>query len=842
MDVGLVYMISGLLGIGYYLNKDGRTHIDKIKRKSIPEHQLPSGQDTYNSRHLEKVWGDEFERSTKNWNDSKDPVNTNIIPAIAVGLEKNHRTQLTYKTDKKPKKGILKNQKKYGQGIIQKEKDIGRKIDSFKTTPSSTKAVTSISDNLVNDQKIIDYGTRSYNERRRNLSGLSPINEDKDEDHGGWKNFFPNVPNTVIDNSKFQDKGQPGKRVVEYMYHNNMEPFFGGSVKQNMDPKINRTTLETYTGTDPIYSHKREIKRFFPIEKNPFTNGLPVQANRELDRYIPSNLGLKTNQLPFEQIKVPPGLNKDPNNLKSNIGFHDPYRPQFKTTNELRVNPKSNYKGRVVGKKFFVPGRTNTIPVKSRRAVDLSFTNDPNDKSRKYRPIVSNTLGGLQRPTDLNPNAIVFKTQERDQYAHRLQDHGGPGIGETKKDYVIPHIRISNKPSYKSHIIAPSAANKKDYTIPHIRISNRPTYRVAPRFVKKSRDAGQHYNYDDLARTTIKEQTVNRKHSRINVGTYKDIQKHHYDKARITTKEQFEDRRHPRINVGAIKSLKTTVYDPENWKARITNKEQIVGKNVTANVADSHRYRNTTHLFDKSRITQKEQIVGKNVTANVAGTHRYRNTTHLFDKSRITQKEQLVGKNVTANVSANSNEYRNVTNPLDDARITVRQQISGKNVTPNVDSGNQYRHITNPLDDARITIKQQTQKHKHSHINPEPDVYQPKSRQDAYNAEINALKELTVQRRKPVPEGTKVSPGKYQYNVESTKLQYNIYDKTRRIGKIWGPTKNIKSEITAQGQIYCDKTLLDDRINPEILKAFKDNPYTQSLESHQYQFNPPSQY
>lgn len=828
MEPALLYMISGLLGVGYYLNKDGRVHVNEIKRNSIPENELPSGQDVYNNRHMEKVWNNEFKKSTKNWNDSNDSRNTNIISPIDVGIN-NHRNKLIYNNNKQ------KSKKKYGQKIVQNEKNLERNIENYNTS-SSTDAVKQISNNLVNSQNVIDYGTKSINDRRRNLSGLSTL----DDSAGGWQKFFPNVPNGIKNNSKYQTSGESGKRVVEYMYHNNMEPFFGGSVKQNMDPKVNRTTLETFTGTDPVYSHKKEIKRFFPVEKNPFTNGLPVQSNRELERYIPSNLGLKTSQLPFEQVKVPPGLNQDPNNLEADIGFHDDYRPQFKTANELRVNPKSNYKGRVVGKKSYISNRTNSIPVKSRRPVDLSYTTNPNDKSRKYRPLEQNTLGGIQKPTDLDQNGIVFRTQERDQYGHRIEEHGGPGIGEVKKDYTVPHMRVSNKPSYKRQIIGPRAANKKDYVVPHTRISNRPTYRVAPRFVKKGRDAGQQYNYDDLAKTTIKEQTVKRKHPHINIGTYKDIQKHHYDQARVTTKEQFEDRKHPHINVGTYKS--STAYDEDNWKARTTIKQQLAGQNVTANVsALCNGRKNTTHLFDKSRITQKEQLIDKNVTANVAGSHKYKNTTHPFDQSRVTLKEQLVSENVTANVDGN-NQYRSITNPFDDARITIKQQVSDKNITPNVNSGNQYRHISNPLDDARITIKQQTQKHEHSHINPDADVHEQTSRQNMYNAEINALKELTVQRRKPVHQGTKTIPEKSLYNIESTKLQYNTYDKTRRIGKVWGPTTNIKSQITAQGPIYCDKTLQNDRLNPNILKAFKDNPYTQSLQSHQQQYNPPSLY
>lgn len=792
MEAGILYLLSGLLGLGYYLNKDGRVHIGEIKQQEIPENEKPSGLNIYSSRHIEKVWDDEYKKMTKNWKDSKNPEKTNIVPEIKEIFNKKKHIY-TKKSNN--------NKKMYGRKIIQNENNITRNYEPYRDT-SASNTVKKISNNLLDTENVIDYGTKSINEKRRNLTGLLPINESKDEVHGGWNNFFPNVPSMINDISKFHHKEEGGKGIKEYKYHNNMEPFFGGSIKQNMDPNLNKTRLETFTGGDPIYSHKKEVKRFFPIEKNPYIHGLPVKSNRELERYIPSNLGLKRNVLPFEQVKVPPGLNKDAKSLKTDIGFHDNYRPQYKTTNELRVNPKSNYKGRVVGKKFYVSHRTNIAPVESRRPVDISYTNDPNDKTRIYRENISNTLGGIQKATDLDRKAIVFKTQERDMYADKIKDHSGPAIGQIKKDYTVPKMRISNKPTYKSEIISAKAETNKSYNVPNTKISNKPTYKITSRFVKSGKYAGQNYN-EDNAKITIKEQNIERKNPYINISAYKDMIAKPLDSAKITTKQQFIDNKHGHININTYKT--NTIYDKENWAAKTTNKEQLIDENVTANVAGSHKYKNSVYFLDKSKTTQKEQLVGENVTANI-------------------------GKS----------QYRNTSNPFDDARITIKQQISDINVTPNVDSGNQHRHITNPLDDARITIKQQTESHTHSHINPDADTYKPKDRENVYNAEINALKELTIESREPVQEGTKISPDKELYNIESKKLQYNTFDKTRRIGKVWEPTTNIKSEITAQSQFYNDKAINNDRINPDILTPFKNNPYTQSLQSYAYQYNPTS--
>ena len=45
-------------------------------------------------------------------------------------------------------------------------------------------------------------------------------------------------------------------------------------------------------------------------------------------------------------------------------------------------------------------------------------------------------------------------------------------------------------------------------------------------------------------------------------------------------------------------------------------------------------------------------------------------------------------------------------------------------------------------------------------------------------------------------------------------------------------------QVTNQKNVYDDKGLLEDRINPQILDQFKSNPYTQSLQSYNYLYNP----
>jgi len=91
--------------------------------------------------------------------------------------------------------------------------------------------------------------------------------------------------------------------------HNNMTPFFGGSIKQNVDDFANKEMFENYTGTNTLYQKKSEIAPMFKPKTN-VSNPYGIQSLDGFmnDRYIVGNK--RNNIAPLEQIRVGPGLNK----------------------------------------------------------------------------------------------------------------------------------------------------------------------------------------------------------------------------------------------------------------------------------------------------------------------------------------------------------------------------------------------------------------------------------------------------------------------------------------------------------------------------------------------------
>jgi len=103
------------------------------------------------------------------------------------------------------------------------------------------------------------------------------------------------------------------------------------------------------------------------------------------------------------------------------------------------------------------------------------------------------------------------------------------------------------------------------------------------------------------------------------------------------------------------------------------------------------------------------------------------------------------------------------------------------------------------------------------------------------NAETNPTKEIISQGRAPTLNNVKISNGMDTVNMEINKLDYDYTN--HRLNSVDKVYQNIPEENN--GDLTTMKNRLDDekiaiRIDPSLLNPFKNNPYTQSLESFAY--------
>jgi len=525
-------LLLGSLGaLSVYLKKDKKP-VKKVNGELISENEKPSETNMYQNRHFEKVFSDEFQRSSQATADSMAPYQTGRVNGVYLtGYPETNWDQQGY---------IGADRKVIPEGQL--NYPVAQTTTAF---PSSTFNEIEKTATLIDKETVEAIGTQEFNQRRNSMP--NPEFE-----------TFANIGGKPVYRTVYSDGGNKGVTVYE-KGHNNMEPFFGGSVKQNMRDDANKTLMENFTGANPLYKHKAETKRFFPLQKNPHAvGGTPVANNRETERYIPSIY--KQGILPFEQVKVAPGLDRSMTDTTSNIGFHDDYRPigkgMFRDINEIRVNPKLTYKGRVSGEGFFVSKQAKTAPVISRKHVDLSYTNfkpedtnlaggkegfanyDPSNEitsNFKYRDVLVNGPDAYKQ-TNLNQDAVILKNTDRPEYESEIQNY--PGIAGDSIRHTT-HWFDDAKATIKEQ----TEVNKNKYTNPYAEVNR-----------------GQVNPYDD-AKTTIRQQTQDHKHKFMNAGDGNQrATTYFFDIASQTIREQTEDNVHKFTNAGNGNQRGTTYF------------------------------------------------------------------------------------------------------------------------------------------------------------------------------------------------------------------------------------------------------------------------------------------
>lgn len=146
--------------------------------------------------------------------------------------------------------------------------------------------------------------------------------------------------------------------------HNNMQPFYGGSVKQNVAPETNASILDSYTGSGYTQIAKKEVENMFETSKAPFGNPFGMEDNTEffqnrLDTY-PGMLRRRDGERPFEPVRIAAAIDEK-FGATGKGGFQQLEINEYmiknlRKTDDLRTtdNPKLTYKGVVVPGQQFI--------------------------------------------------------------------------------------------------------------------------------------------------------------------------------------------------------------------------------------------------------------------------------------------------------------------------------------------------------------------------------------------------------------------------------------------------------------------------------------------------------
>jgi hypothetical protein len=604
-----------------------------------------------------------------------------------------------------------------------------------------------------------------------------------------------------------------GRSVSSENFHDNMVPFIGRGVMQNTNAFANETLLEKFTGSGPgIRQKKMEVSSFFDRKRDMggFVHGAPSLTSYGLeDRFYASRY--RQGEKPFQDIKVGPALNGG-FGTDGHGGFHQANTQEFARAaanrtinNRLPNNPKISY-GRPL-KPGALPGGSRGLQsaVKKHRP-EKWYRNDPSRyfltggavKAAKLREKVNakatrrqnhkSYYGGIKQAQHLKPkkDPAVRKSrknnfnadQPRNLYrsdgwlideeanAVAVGDYGMGAIENKSNEREVTEKRTHrlNLTSGVKKLITPVTdlfrKTRKENMIGNIR----PEGNMAAQMPSKLTI----HDPEDIARTTIKEQTIHNNHEGFLKGPEASQVWDPEDVARTTIKEQNIHNKSPYMNMKPQQPNSLRVYDPEDI-ARTTLKE----------ITEDNNHMGFMESIDYTRP-------GGYISTNVS----MRNTHKQFisDYYYSGHADGEVGKGNGKGYLAAS--YR--------AKATDKQYLSDY----------EYTGIAGGYKKSE------------------------KSYGAEYNARLNPNKEIISQGRAPTQSKEKVGAGGDMVNIHHKKLEtdrVNIREPAETAVFQAPPQKNNCGMTTIKQKLPED--VQRSRISPDLLDAFKSNPYTQSLQT-----------
>lgn len=303
MSIANIVIPIGVAVAGKFLNdtKQPRTSLfTRNNSNDINSNLIPSGDGLrpYNVQRYDKIDLETRRMAENNYIKGEDPKNTGMIPSF------------------------------YNQ-FYNEQGDPRIPTDSnFKSILPTSEIITK-EQMRINNKKVFSgpmFNSNNFNQNENMYEQFDPIRIRKTV-------YDQNNNDGMIGDLDLDSYSELTGLPSDYR-HNNMVPYFGSKITQNMDEYATQSTLERYTGMGDIPNRKKEeLGPMFQVQQeNIFgTQSLPEDLRK--DRFYQSNL--KTNILPVPQVRVTP---------LDELQF----RPYSKNVDELRVktNPKISYQGR----------------------------------------------------------------------------------------------------------------------------------------------------------------------------------------------------------------------------------------------------------------------------------------------------------------------------------------------------------------------------------------------------------------------------------------------------------------------------------------------------------------
>ena len=559
--------------------------------------------------------------------------------------------------------------------------------------------------------------------------------------------------------------------------HNNMTPFFGSHVRQNVDEHTNKHIIENFTGKEYYSKEKTEIPQLFDPEAN-ITNvyGMSNMSGYQRERFIASNK--RNNEAPTEKIYVGPGLNKGYTWCPSG-GFQQAETRDYilpKTVDELRVktNPKLTYNNPII------PGSHPSRPPK----IGIVRKNKP-DRFAVWGPDRYFVTTGDRLKPKQNGQIVLKHSNRTTTDIRRAVGPAGPKEGFSQQS-IRSNVRVSNKCQYSN---------------------------------------GGYRGVDGAGKWTIPEEcpTTN--------NNYVPMENCEYDTTYPKTYEQsnqnnnLNDRRNNKCN---------TIHDygKSGFKLDRTRRQDTCNlpePNITPATQNSY-----VPIVSDLRHTRKENFVGN---SRFASNFQSATTNNMVrdptQKARTTVKETTLSEGIYGGAHTSDNLKPRAYDPNDKPKTTHKEMLL-TDYTGNAEKTNEGAYKIKKIN-LKYTNKQFTSNNPYTG-NAGNTTDKPRYTECMMNnATTHSHREVLSKGRYPAREGPKdpLAPGMYH----ATTNRMGDIDNERFTSRplISNKTYNSLPQKDACTETKKKKVLnnveIRDRLDGSLLDAYRENPYTHSFEN-----------
>lgn len=585
-----------------------------------------------------------------------------------------------------------------------------------------------------------------------------------------YADMFMDPKDMQLPESKGSDKilSISGQEMnVETFTHNNMQPFYSGTPKQNMNFNSSTTRFESLTGTGGFKPHKQEVACFF--EKTAGTGNACGFMKNNNEFYSNRMISPKNhnNTFPIDKVRVGPGLG---------LGYTSSGEGGYQQSKTLDAT------------------RPKTID-ELRSAANQ--TRMPN-KFHMQQSGIGITKRGIQAPVSKN-RPDTFYEQSCDQLLRTT----GATIREMTRPVhdLKPTARVDGQIEYKGSIgystNKPGQGAKTDYGKKNVLVY-------------------------DTGRAFLSERTVITNA----MSTVKAMIAPLLDLFRDTNKEYTLDAPREFGNMHVQIPSKPTTYDPVNHIMKTTVKETTSTDTTVNNLVGSTR--GPMNVLDDAKTTIKETTIHDTTINNLSGSTR--GPMSALDDAKKTARQTLDTEDTTRNVAGhtykvtvyNADKMRKTIRESTDNSGSMYGFMGGNTL----DNGaGAYDFIDVIMPD---TQKQYLADYEYEGIAGAKTQFNLMSKEADYNAEIDPTREMLNINAGYTPNagGRYSGQDPESIDMESKRLvgdSVNERETNNAVAKQLTARPIEKCEVT-RVQDYINGN--EERLDPGILGGLRSNPYS----------------